>query len=584
MKTAQRPGQADRLQPRAAGQPARHGEGKVLSTPSRFFEDPHPEMLKVNRVKIVVSPAQSGERLDQVVAERLKARGVTRAKVQAWIKAGQVRVDGLVCPRPSLRLAGGETLFADIPASGNALRPEAKDVSVVFQDGRLAVLDKPAGLAVHPAPGLDRGTLVHRLLHRFPALRLLDGARPGIVHRLDKDTTGLMAIALDEGTRVKMAEDFAARRVVKTYLAMVHGLPANPRGVIDAPVGRHPSIKTRMAVLPKGGKPAHSDYQVLWADPLGRFSLLKIGIRTGRTHQIRVHMQHLGHPLLGDPVYSASGLDTAYQACPAARPWLKKLLRRPMLHAWRLALPHPETGRRLRFMIPPPRDFWRVPLACSRQVQRVGLIGLPGCGKSLLLAKLSELGLPAWSADAAVRELYLPGRDGWELLYRRFGERFVPDFAAPVDTAALLAAMRESPALRREVEEMVHPLAAHRLEAFWAEHTASRAALAEVPLLLESGWKQGVDLLVGLFCPETLRRSWLETERGWDARLQTDVESWQWSARGKLQACDLVLENPGDPAGMKRRAQALGRVLLWLRRSERRALMHTLADLFARED
>ena len=385
---------------------------------------------------------------------------------------------------------------------------------------------------------------------------------------------------MNESARLKMVEDFAARRVEKTYLALVHGVPAETRGVIDAPIDRHPTLKTRMAVVQKGGKEAHSEYQVLWTDPRARFSLLQVRIRTGRTHQIRVHLQHLGHPLLGEKVYSATQLRGSLDSLP----WADKLLARPMLHAWRLGLPHPASGEKMRFQIPPPNDFQRVMLVCSRQVQRVGLTGLPGCGKSVLLNALAEGGLPVWSADAAVRGLYRPGRDGWELLRRRFGARFVPDEASAVDTPALLAAMRESSPLRREVEEIIHPLAAHSLEKFWQEHATERVAVAEVPLLLESGWRPGFDVVVGLFCPERLRREWLEVTRGWDSGLQADGESWQWSGPDKLRACGLTVENPGDLAGMRRRAAALSRILRWLRRRKAHSLSRRIQDIVTAKD
>lgn len=541
----------------------------------------------------------SGQRLDQAVTDHLHDRDIARSKVQGWIKDGRVRVNGRVCPRPSRRLSVGETIQVEVPDMETQLTPEKGDLGVVHQDEQFVVLDKPAGLVVHPAPGLDSGTLVHRLLHQFPALNRLEGARPGIVHRLDKDTTGLLAVAMSEPARLKMAEDFAARRVEKTYLALVHGVPALGKGVINAPIGRHPTLKTRMAVVHKGGKEARSEYQVLWADPLARLCLLRVGIQTGRTHQIRVHLQHIGHPLLGEKVYLAIPRQTAGHplllSLSLSFPWASKLLTRPMLHAWRLGLPHPETREMMRFQIAPPKDFQRVMLVCSRQMQRVGLTGLPGCGKSILLDALAESGLPVWSADVAVRELYRSGQDGCELLRRRFGERFVPSKAngkanskangqakgetGPVDTSALLAAMRQSPALRREVEEIIHPLAAHSLETFWQEHATGRAAVAEVPLLLESGWRLSFDVVVGLFCPEHLRRGWLEASRGWDAGVQADVESWQWSGPDKLRACGLVVENPGNLDGIRLRATALARVLQWLRRRKAHSLSRHIQDI-----
>jgi 23S rRNA pseudouridine1911/1915/1917 synthase len=529
-------------------------------------------------LRFTVSNDRSGQRLDQAVTDHLHDQDIARARVQSWIKDGQVMINGRVCLRSARRLVKGETIQVEVQNTKTNLTPEAGSLSVIHQDEHFAVLNKPAGLVVHPAPGLTKGTLVHLLLHQFPTLQRLEGVRPGIVHRLDKDTTGLLVVALNESARLKMAADFAARSVEKTYLALVHGVPARDKDVIEAPIGRHPALKTRMAVVQKGGKEARSTYQVLWADPLARFSLLGVRIQTGRTHQIRVHLQHLGHPLLGDPIYSA--IRSSLQSLP----WADKLLRRPMLHAWRLSLPHPATGKITHFQITPPKDFQRVLLVCSRRLQRVGLTGLPGCGKSMLLNALAEKGLPGWSADAAVRELYKPGRDGWELLRRRFGTRFVPDEAGAVDTTALLAAMRQSSALRREVEAIIHPLAAHLLEVFWREHAASRAALAEVPLLLESGWQTEFDMIVGLFCPDRLRRQWLKSSRGWDPDVQADVESWQRPGPDKLRACNLIVENPGELDGMRRRAAALTRILRWLRRRKVRLLSYHIHEIFTSKD
>lgn len=533
----------------------------------------------ISAVNFIIRTDQAGLRVDQVVTQHLRDLDATRARIQGWIKQGRLSIDALTCTRPARRMILGEAVRLEVPLVGTQLTPEAGRLGVVFQDEAMAVLNKPAGLTVHPAPGLDTGTLAHRLVHHFPALRQLEGQRPGIVHRLDKDTTGLMAVALSESVRQRLAQDFAARRVHKTYLALVFGRPDKDAGSIDAAIGRHPRLKTRMAVTAKGGKEALSEYTVLWADPKGRFSLLAVRIHTGRTHQIRVHLRHIGHPLLGDAAYSTPEADTLRRDLP----WADKLLQRPLLHAWHLALTHPLSGETLRFRLPPPKDFLRVMLVCSRQTQRVGLTGLPGCGKSVLLQNLAGLGLPVWSADASIREQYAPGRDGWELLRRGFGTRFVPDNAGPVDAQKLLAAMRGSPALRKEVEAIVHPLAAHDLKAFWRKHATDRVAVAEVPLLLESGWQAEVDLRVGLFCPDMLRRQWLETSRRWDLQTQADVESWQWSGPDKLRACDLIVDNPGSPEGIQRRAAALARVLRSLRQNQAHALHALLQAVFRQE-
>lgn len=542
-----------------------------------------PPASKTSTLNAVVPQDQGGVRLDQFWMGHAEDLGVARSRIQSWIRTGQALVNGRPCQRPGRRLAPGERLELRVAVGcsgpGPGLTPEDRELRILYHDADLAILNKPADLVVHPAPGLDQGTLVHRLLHHFPVLAGtaaggMDTARPGIVHRLDKDTTGLLAVALNEPARLHLASAFAAREVEKVYLALVHGRP-RAEGMVEAPIGRHPALKTRMAVTAKGGKPAHSAYTVLWTAPEDRFSLVQVRIASGRTHQIRVHMLHEGHPLLGDPTY-----------CPASfTGWqnevhgLNALLRRPMLHAWKLGLAHPRTGRPLAFVLPPPRDMIRVILIGSRTVQRVGLTGMPGCGKSLFLDELAALGLPTWSADRAVAELYQPGRDGWELLRGNFGERFIPDPGGPVDKRALLDALRETPGLRRELEALIHPLARHCLETFWKAQGTRRVAVAEVPLLLETGWPSDFDLVVGLACDPERRRTWLRTSRGWDENLLADMESWQWPEAKKIRACHLVVANPGTRDQLVQKAIGLSHVLQWLRRQAMRRLLARITAL-----
>lgn len=509
-----------------------------------------------------VPAAARGTRLDAFVAGLLADEGVSRGAVQELIRQGRVTLDGRAPAKAGQRLAGGEALAVRLEREGTGLAPEAGDLRVVYEDARLAVIDKPAGLTVHPAPGLETGTLVHRVLHRWPRAALMDGPRPGIVHRIDKDTSGLLLVALDEAARLALAEDFAQRRVRKEYLALVHGVPrprVEPWGEIDAPLGRDPRHKTKMAVLPQGGREARTSWRVLWAAPGGAASLVLVRIHTGRTHQIRVHMAHIGHPLVGDAVYgsrqhaefaAATGLDPA-------------LAGRQMLHAWRLGFTHPETGAAVSLWTPPPEDFQALARALGATVLRVGLVGMPGCGKSALAGLLAGAGLPVFSADRCVAELYAPGADGWVLLRRRFGAALAPDGRA-VDKAALLALMRSGEASRREVQDMIHPLVRHRLEEFWRAHARAELAVAEVPLLLEGGWPaQGLtDVVLGVHCPEAVRRARLRELRGWGDAVQATLEAWQWPEADKLARCDLVADNGG---GLDALGAEAARVLTALR-------------------
>lgn len=517
----------------------------------------------------------AGKRLDVFLGEQV-GDAVSRAKVQEWIKAGLASVDDKPWTKPSQRLRGGESVRLLGRAEGSCLTPEQGDLAVLYRDDWLLVLEKPAGLTTHPAPSCPEGTLVHRLLHHYPELAALDSERPGIVHRLDKDTSGLLVVALTERARLALAEDFAERRVDKVYLALVHGRPRDS-GDINLPMGRHPTHKTRMAVLKKGGRPARSAYERLWSSRENRFSLLRVRIFTGRTHQIRVHLAALGHPIIGDSVYGPG----PYVGWDKDLPWASRLAKRQMLHAHLLRLAHPADGRELAFASVPPKDFRRLPLLLDRRVQRVGLTGMPGSGKSTLLRFLAEQGVPTFSADKAVAELYAPGGDGTALLTRRFGERFLAEDGG-VDKRALFGAMLENPALRREVEELVHPLVKHRMELFFQANGRERLAVAEIPLLVEAGWEQGkeFDMVVGIAAPTYKRKEWLRTQRGLSEQAAATLESWQWPEERKLSRCDLVVHNPGDLPGLRIEARALLASLRERRARETRGLMERLDRLW----
>lgn len=527
-------------------------------------------------LRAVAAPDDAGQRLD-VVLNRLAGEGVSRARIQEWIKAGKATVNGRPAAKPGLRLAEGDELRLAMEPNAPVLAPEPGDLDVVYEDPAFLVLNKPAGLTVHPAPGEKLGTLVARVLAAYPQLAAIEGERPGVVHRLDKDTSGLLAIALTEASRLALAGAFAEREVAKEYLAVAHGAPKFPSGICEAPIGRDPRNPVRMAVADKGGRPARSAWRVLWADPAGRASLLAVRIFTGRTHQIRVHLAHLGHPIVGDRTYGPLEQAEWRRNPPVPR----RLFARHLLHAWRLAFDHPVSGERLSFQEPPPRDFLPLLLALSCRTQRVVVTGLAGCGKSSLLSDWADAGVPAFSADAAVAALYAAGAPGWELLRRRFGEGVAPDGQA-VDRRALLGRMRESDAARREVEHLIHPLVRHEMEAFWAAHAGARLAAAEVPLFLETGWTpgEGADLVVGVACPAEARRERLDG-RGVDPGLAAMLDSWQWPEEKKLAACSLVVDNAGSRADLARGAARALDELRALRRQEARERAARFRDMFS---
>ncbi len=288
----------------------------------------------------------------------------SRSRLQGLIESGDVRADGLPT-RASARLRAGQEIEVEIPEPRPARpEPEAIPLSVVFEDEHLVVLDKPAGLVVHPGAGRTSGTLVNALLHHVKDLSGVGGVlRPGIVHRLDRGTSGLLVVAKDDPTHRALAEQFASRAVEKEYLALVLGVPSPRQGEIDQPIGRHPVQRKRMAVR-AGGRSARSSYRVV--ESFDGAALVRVAIHTGRTHQVRVHMAAIGHPVAGDETYG--GTRPAPSRRAASRQALARL-NRPALHAARLAFEHPASGRRRSFDSPLPGDVEAV-LAVLRAAAR----------------------------------------------------------------------------------------------------------------------------------------------------------------------------------------------------------------------
>jgi len=498
----------------------------------------------------IAGPSDHGIRLDKFWGRELGDEGVSRGRVKDWIEKGLAQVDGKPVIKGKYRLMGLEKLSigaAENEAGDDAPRAVPGELAVLFEDEHILVVDKPAGLTTHPAPAESGPTLVNHLLHQWPDIAGdisgMDEQRPGIVHRLDKDTSGLIAVARTEGDRLKLAADFAERRVKKVYLAIVHGCPVPKTGKIgkiDAPIGRHPTQKTKMAVVEKGGREAKSDYRVLWTGPRGLASLVAVRIHTGRTHQIRVHMAHIGHPLLGDKAYGPRENSEWFRRPDS----LGDLAPRQMLHAFYLSFTHPDSGERIALWRKPPEDFRTLLAALPRECLRVGIVGMPGCGKSSLLGFLREKGLPTFSADESVAVLYGTDGDGAAMIRQRFGGAYSFDDGA-VDKPALFEAMKQSESLRREVMDMIHPMVRHECEEFFKVHRDEPAAFAEIPLLLEGGWhSEGrVDYVAGVRCPAEKRTGELREARGLSSGILAIFDSWQWPEEEKLKQCDVVLSN-----------------------------------------
>lgn len=291
-------------------------------------------------VRFTVSPPDLGQRIDVAVA---KHAGVTRAAAQRALRNGDVTVRGEQV-RPSYRLEEGDEVAGEVPASELGL-PEAEDIpiEVRYSDDRVLVVSKPAGLVTHPARGHHHGTLVNALLGLGVDLSGKGSTRPGIVHRLDRDTSGLLLVAKDDEAQGSLVAALQRRDIDRRYLALVRARPPADSGTIEAPIGRHPTRRTRMAVVPDG-RAAVTHYEVL--DASERFSFLEVKLETGRTHQIRVHMAHLGNPVLGDRAYG--GVSELSRELG---------LDRPFLHAWKLAFPSPDDGTRIEVVDRLPDDL-----------------------------------------------------------------------------------------------------------------------------------------------------------------------------------------------------------------------------------
>lgn len=295
--------------------------------------------------QITLQVQTSTDRLDRYLSKQLP--DLSRSRIQKLIEQGQVSVNGLVCGSKKASVQAGDRIHLEIPdAEPLALKAEEIPLNILYEDEHLIILNKPIGLVVHPAPGHEGGTLVNALLaYCGNQLAGIGGVqRPGIVHRLDKDTSGAIAIAKTDQAHHQLQAQFKAKTARREYLAVVYGAPSEPTGTIDAPIGRHLVDRKKMAVIPeeKGGRRAVTHWHT--EERFGNFTLMRFQLETGRTHQIRVHSAHIGHPVVGDPVYGAGrsiGVNLTGQA----------------LHAWKLRLQHPISGEWIEAIAPLPQEL-----------------------------------------------------------------------------------------------------------------------------------------------------------------------------------------------------------------------------------
>ncbi len=316
---------------------------------------PDPPAPEPEPFAVTAAPAAASTRVDRFLADAIGT--LSRSRVKALIEAGHVARDGVTLAEPAEPVRAGARYTLALPALTPATpQPQAIPFPILFEDADLIVLDKPAGLVVHPAPGNQEGTLVNALLaHCGDSLPGIGGERrPGIVHRLDKDTSGVMVVAKTELALIRLSAAFAARDLDRAYLALCWGLPSPAGGEIEGAIGRDPRDRKRMALLTRGGKAALTRYRTLraWTGA----ALLECRLATGRTHQIRVHLAARGHPLVGDPVYLRRVPAQARLLDPAVRAALLDFPRQA-LHAASLGFDHPRSGARLAFEAPLPADF-----------------------------------------------------------------------------------------------------------------------------------------------------------------------------------------------------------------------------------
>src|SRR5437763_14576263 len=290
-------------------------------------------------IKLTISKEQARQRLDRILAEALPA--FSRARLQTLIRNGFVTLNGKASRPRNLVHAGDLVELREPEIEKVEAQPEQIKLDVIFEDEDLLVLNKPAGIVMHPGAGHEQHTLVNALLAHCQNLSGIGGReRPGIVHRLDKETSGCVVVAKNDLTHRDLSKQFAARTMEKIYLALVAGILRKPTGTIDAAIARHPVHRQRMSIGRNRGRTAKTEYRVLRAG--NEMSLLECTLHSGRTHQIRVHLHHLGHPVLGDKLYGGKHAGT---------------FARQMLHAWKLAFRHPRTGEVMKFEAPIPPDF-----------------------------------------------------------------------------------------------------------------------------------------------------------------------------------------------------------------------------------
>ena len=500
----------------------------------------------------IVDPARSGLRLDKFWALELERHGISRAQIIQWIKQDRARLNAASCPNPSRKIRTGDRLGLVRDSHPGSLTPIPGPLDILWQDEHLLVLNKPPGLTVHPAPSIREPTLAHYLLAAFPETASQDPLRPGIVHRLDKETSGLLLAARSQKCRELLMRDLAARRLEKNYLALVHGRPATEHGRIELPLGRDPKSKTKQKVLPQTGREALTFFQILHVFPNEHFSLLKLRIVTGRTHQIRVHLAHTGCPILGDKTYGPAH----FAELRRRHPGLLQLCRRHMLHAFALHFTHPITGYPLNLQRGVPKDFQRVLLQLARRPQTVAVSGPHAEEAARFCSLVANNRHPVWNWKHSLSGLIQAGSDGLKLLEKAGGRLLDPDQAL----LTAQEAVSSDETSRSEgifMRDLLLPMLKHDLWQFIARNHAARLLLVCLPPPLHRILQQQ-----GLFDVRLLLGPYAETR----------------TPDGIQAGTDCLFVGKGSPEERDRQAEAIRDRLRRSRRERIRAFLRRLGE------
>ncbi len=480
------------------------------------------------------------DRLDKVLYRYFEQRGYSRNNIKEFIKKGFVVLNDKIVSKASTKVLYGDKIEVVIPKD-KGIEPIEGDLDVIYEDEYLLVINKPPNLTTHPAPSCKEPTLVNILIKRYPELKTLDKERPGIVHRLDKDTSGLMIIAKNKDVQEKLKSMFQKREIKKKYIVLVHNILRERQGEINVLMDRDHISRTKMKVYKDRGRESITRYKVITDDLNYNVSLVEAELLTGRTHQIRVHFSHIGHPVVGDKLYGRpKKIDNLI---------IKKLAKRQMLHSWYLDFIHPVTKKRLWFKVPVPEDFFRVILYISKKRPMcVAVTGGVGCGKSKVSELLSKGGYPLWSADQAVEELYKAGGAGFEHIRLNFGDKYIDPQKGCINKKKLFETMSQDQYFRQQVERIIHPLVFEHMVNFIEMNKSKNMVILEIPLLVEAGWTKEnyrgmFDIIVGIFCAENVRNNRLKEIRGWNEEKIKQTIKWQASQRERVMVCDIIIDN-----------------------------------------